>query len=119
MRWPVAGRLYGRTVRRMLRSAPGLLHPLALRRNERAAGRLSRLAVRSLNRWATAGRGPAGQPLGSTTIVTSGVIPESTLIATLYVPSALIGWSRSILCLSTVMPRRPRASAMSWLLIEP
>ena len=32
----------------------------------------------------TGGRGPRGrQPFGSTTIVTSGVIPESTLIATL------------------------------------
>jgi hypothetical protein len=58
-------------------------------------------------------------PLGSTTTVTSGVIPEKTLTATLYVPSDLSGSSRSILCRSTSMPRRASASAMSFDVIEP
>ena len=62
---------------------------------------------------------PGDQPLGSTTIVTSGVIPERTLIATLYVPSDLSGSSRSILWRSTTMPRRPSASAMSLAVIDP
>ena len=59
------------------------------------------------------------QPLGSTTIVTSGVMPVKTLIATLYVPSVLSGSSRSILWRSTSMPRRASASAMSLDVIEP
>ena len=59
------------------------------------------------------------QPLGSTTIVTSGVMPVKTLIATLYVPSVLSGSSRSILWRSTSIPRRASASAMSLDVIEP
>ena len=59
------------------------------------------------------------QPLGSTTIVTSGVMPVKTLIATLYVPSVLSGSSRSILWRSTSMPRRASASAMSFEVMEP
>ena len=59
------------------------------------------------------------QPFGSTTIVTSGVIPANTLIATLYVPSDLSGSSRSTLWRSTSMPRRASASAMSLDVIEP
>jgi hypothetical protein len=57
--------------------------------------------------------------LGSTAIVTSGVIPENTLIATLYVPSMRSGSSRSILWRSISMPRRASASAMSLAVIEP
>ncbi len=64
--------------------------------------------------------GPAAdQPFGSTMIVTSGVMPEKTLIATLYVPSDLSGSSRSILWRSISMPRRASASAMSFEVIEP
>ena len=70
--------------------------------------------------WGSRGRRPkADQPFGSTTIVTSGVMPAKTLTATLYVPSDLSGSSRSILWRSTSMPRRASASAMSFDVIEP
>ena len=49
------------------------------------------------------------QPFGSTMIVTSGVMPAQTLIATLYVPSDLSGSSRSILWRSISMPAAGRA----------
>ena len=63
--------------------------------------------------------GSGSYPLGSTMMVTSGVIPDATLIATLYVPRDLSGSSSSILCLSTVIPRRARASAMSFEVMDP
>ena len=62
---------------------------------------------------------PRRYPLGSTTTVTSGVIPVKTFTATLYVPSDLSGSSRSILCRSTSIPRRASASAMSFDVMDP